>query len=162
MIYEVRFMSASLQYSNYSGSAEFGKNMEIKEYQTYNEQEIIDLYQNVGWTNYTSCPEMLEEAYKNSLCILGTFEKEKLVGVVRVVGDGISIVFVQDILVLPQYQRQGVGSALMRAILKKYASVYQVELLTDSTEKSKAFYSSVGLVPVGELGCSAYIRMSSQ
>ena len=136
--------------------------MEIKEYQTYNEQEIIDLYQSVGWTNYTSCPEMLEEAYKNSLCILGAFEKEKLVGVVRVVGDGISIVFVQDILVLPEYQRQGVGSALMRAVLEKYASVYQVELLTDSTEKSKAFYSSVGLVPVSELGCSAYIRMSAQ
>lgn len=136
--------------------------MEIKEYQTYNEQEIIDLYQSVGWTNYTSCPEMLEEAYKNSLCILGAFEKEKLVGVVRVVGDGISIVFVQDILVLPKYQRQGVGSALMRAVLEKYAPVYQVELLTDSTEKSKAFYSSVGLAPVSELGCSAYIRMSAQ
>ena len=136
--------------------------MEIKEYQTYNEQEIIDLYQSVGWTNYISCPGMLEKAYENSLCILGAFEKEKLVGVVRVVGDGISIVFVQDILVLPKYQRQGVGSALMRAILKKYASVYQVELLTDSTEKSKAFYSSVGLAPVSELGCSAYIRMSAQ
>ena len=144
------------------GALSLEKNMEIKEYQTYNEQEITDLYQSVGWTNYTSCPEMLEEAYKNSLCILGAFEKEKLVGVVRVVGDGISIVFVQDILVLPEYQRQGVGSALMRAILKKYASVYQVELLTDSTEKSKAFYSSVGLVPVSELGCSAYIRMSAQ
>ena len=144
------------------GALSLEKNMEIKEYQTYNEQEIIGLYQSVGWTNYTSCPEMLEKAYKNSLCILGAFEKEKLVGVVRVVGDGISIVFVQDILVLPEYQRQGVGSALMRAILKKYASVYQVELLTDSTEKSKAFYLSVGLVPVGELGCSAYIRMSAQ
>ena len=144
------------------GALSLEKNMEIKEYQTYNEQEIIDLYQSVGWTNYTSCPEMLEEAYKNSLCILGAFEKEKLVGVVRVVGDGISIVFVQDILVLPEYQRQGVGSALMRAILEKYASAYQVELLTDSTEKSKAFYSSVGLVPVSELGCSAYIRMSAQ
>ncbi len=144
------------------GALSLEKNMEIKEYQTYNEQEITDLYQSVGWTNYTSCPEMLEEAYKNSLCILGAFEKEKLVGVVRVVGDGISIVFVQDILVLPEYQRQGVGSALMRAILKKYASVYQVELLTDSTEKSKAFYSSIGLVPVSELGCSAYIRMSAQ
>ena len=144
------------------GALSLEKNMEIKEYQTYNEQEIIDLYQSVGWTNYTSCPEMLEEAYKNSLCILGAFEKEKLVGIVRVVGDGISIVFVQDILVLPEYQRQGVGSALMRAVLEKYASVYQVELLTDSTEKSKAFYSSVGLVPVSELGCSAYIRMSAQ
>ena len=144
------------------GALSLEKNMEIKEYQTYNEQEIIDLYQSVGWTNYTSCPEMLEKAYKNSLCILGAFEKEKLVGAVRVVGDGISTVFVQDILVLPEYQRQGVGSALMRAILKIYASVYQVELLTDSTEKSKAFYLSVGLVPVGELGCSAYIRMSAQ
>ena len=144
------------------GALSLEKNMEIKEYQTYNEQEIIDLYQSVGWTNYTSCLEMLEEAYKNSLCILGAFEKEKLVGVVRVVGDGISIVFVQDILVLPKYQRQGVGSALMRAVLEKYASVYQVELLTDSTEKSKAFYSSVGLVPVSKLGCSAYIRMSAQ
>ena len=144
------------------GALSLEKNMEIKEYQTYNDQEIIDLYQSVGWTNYTNCPEMLEKAYKNSLCILGAFEKEKLIGVVRVVGDGISIVFVQDILVLPEYQRQGVGFALIRAVLEKYASVYQVELLTDSTEKSKAFYSSVGLVPVSKLGCSAYIRMSGQ
>ena len=43
----------------------------INEYRNYNESEILNLYQSVGWISYTNNPKMLENAYANSLKILG-------------------------------------------------------------------------------------------
>ena len=123
--------------------------------------EILPLYEAVGWTNYTDRPEMLAAAYRNSLCVLGAYAGEKLIGVIRVVGDGVSIVFVQDLLVLPEYQRQGVGTQLLRAMMEQYADVYQIELLTDNTPKTTAFYESLGLTRSDKFGCCSYLRMVS-
>ena len=89
----------------------------VKEYSTYNEEEILNLYQSVGWLNYVNQPEMLKNAYANSLKIFGAYENEKLLGSIRVVGDGHSIVFIQDIVVLPEYQRHGIGTALLKKVL---------------------------------------------
>lgn len=40
-------------------------NIEIKDYLEYKQEEIIELYRSVGWTNYTDHPERLEIGYKN-------------------------------------------------------------------------------------------------
>ena len=133
--------------------------IEIKPYCIYHESEILPLYAAVGWTNYTDRPEMLAAAYRDSLCVLGAYDGDKLVGVVRAVGDGASIVFVQDLLVLPEYQRQGIGTRLLKTLLTQYADVYQIELLTDDTPKTTAFYESVGLTRADRLGCCAFLRM---
>lgn len=131
----------------------------VKPYDSNRPDEILPLYQAVGWTNYTDRPEMLEAAYRNSLCILGAYDKDKLVGVIRAVGDGVSIVFVQDLLVLPAYQRQGIGTKLLQAILERYVDVYQIELLTDNTAKTNAFYESLGLIRADSIGCRTYLRI---
>ena len=39
----------------------------IKEYIKYNEQEILNLYNSVGWANYVENREMLKGAYEHSL-----------------------------------------------------------------------------------------------
>ena len=67
--------------------------------------------------------------------------------------------FIQDILVMPQYQRRGIGKKLINSIIEKYNSVYQIELLTDNTEKTIAFYKSVGFTPANELGALSFVRM---
>lgn len=76
--------------------------------------------------------------------MLGAYDDDRLIGIIRAVGDGQTIVFVQDIIVLPEYQRKGIGTKLLKAVMEKYKDVYQMELLTDNTEKTKAFYRSVG------------------
>ena len=126
-------------------------NIEIHEYMDFDLDEITGLYQAVGWTNYTARSGMLREAYEHSLCVLGAYLGDRLIGILRAVGDGVSIVLIQDLLVLPEYQRQGAGT--------KYQTVYQMELLTDDTEKNASFYRSVGFVPAGEIGCLSFIRM---
>ena len=67
--------------------------------------------------------------------------------------------FVQDIIVLPEYQRKGIGTKLLKAVMDKYHDVYQMELLTDNTVKTKAFYRSVGFTASDDIGCVAFIRM---
>lgn len=118
--------------------------IEYKQYVDYNEKQIMDLYRSVGWTSYTNKPEMLKNAYAHSLYMLGAYDEDQLIGIIRVVGDGHSIIYVQDIIVNPNNQRKGIGSHLLRHILDKYKHVYQKILLTMNEEKTVQFYKSVG------------------
>lgn len=95
--------------------------MEIREYKTYNESEILRLYTSVGWTAYTDQPEVLRKGFEGSMLTLAAYEGDQLLGIIRTVGDGHTIVFVQDILVFPEHQRKGFGSALLQAVLNRTA-----------------------------------------
>ena len=132
--------------------------MEIREYKTYNEQEILRLYASVGWTAYTDQPEMLRKGFENSMLTLAAYEDDQLLGIIRAVGDGYTIVFVQDILVFPEQQRKGIGSALLQAILDRYSHVRQIVLATDNTPKTIAFYKSMGFRELSEIGCCGFMR----
>lgn len=132
--------------------------MEIKEYKEYKEDEIKRLYTEVGWSAYTENMQTLEQGYKNTLLVLAAYEGDELLGIIRVVGDGFTIVFVQDILVFPEKQRQGVGTALLKAVLEKYPDVRQIELVTDNTPKTVAFYKSLGFYELSEIGCCGFMR----
>lgn len=131
----------------------------IKEYTEYKKEEILHLYHSVGWLNYTQNPEMLKGAYKHSLKIIGAYDEDKLVGIIRVVGDGYSIIYIQDILVLPEYQHQGIGTLLMKKVLDDYKHVYQKTLLTDYAEKSICFYKSVGFTMDTDVDCRAFMKV---
>ena len=133
--------------------------MEIRTYTEYNETEILDLYASVGWTAYTDDPAALRNGVTNSLLTLAAYEESALVGLVRAVGDGHTIVFVQDILVRPQFQRRGIGSALLRAVLNRYSNVRQIELVTDDTPKTMAFYRSMGFQDLTENGCRGFMKI---
>ena len=133
--------------------------MIICEYKQYIEQEILHLYASVGWTAYTDHPELLLKGFENSMLTLAAYEGEQLLGIIRTVGDGHTIVFVQDILVFPEYQRKGVGSALLQAILDRYSHVRQIELATDNTPKTIAFYKSMGFREMSEIGCCGFMKL---
>lgn len=121
-------------------------------------EEVLPLYDAVGWTNYTQNPTMLKEAYKNSLHILAALNEEgKLLGVLRAVGDGASILFIQDILVTPEYQHQGIGTKLLQQTLEKYMNVYQIQLATDDSSKTVSFYESNGFTSLTSLNCVSFI-----
>lgn len=132
--------------------------MEIREYRTYNEEEILGLYASVGWTAYTGCPEALRKGFENSMLTLAAYEGERLTGLIRAVGDGYTIVFVQDILVHPKYQRKGIGTLLLQAVLDRYSHVRQIELTTDHTAKTIAFYKSMGFRELSEMGCCGFMK----
>lgn len=132
--------------------------MEIKEYKEYQGDEIQTLYAAVGWTAYTEDLPALERGFQNSLLVLAAYADGELIGLIRAVGDGATVVFVQDLLVAPQKQRQGVGTALLKAVLDRYANVRQLLLMTDNTPKTIAFYKSMGFSELSDLGCCGFMR----
>lgn len=114
----------------------------------------------VGWTHYTKDTARLEKAFEQSESLIKRNGEGKIIGVVRWITDCATIAFIQDILIHPRYQRQGIGKALLNEVLEKITSYgpVQIELLTDDTEKTKKFYESVGFVQVKEMDAVSYIK----
>ena len=117
-------------------------------------EDVFYLYQAVGWTNYTNQPQMLEQALSHSLVIYLALDGDAVVGLIRLVGDGFSSVLVQDLIVLPSYQRQGIGSSLMKEALEDFKEAYQVQLATEQTEKNVGFYRSMGFETLSTYDCT--------
>ena len=133
-------------------------NFELKENVIPCINDLIALYNDVGWSNYTNNTNMLQKAYDNSLLILTAWCNEKLLGVIRIVGDGFSIIYVQDIVVLRAYQHLGIGTKLMTEAMNKYKDVYQKVLLTDNEPKTKAFYEKMGFMNCDKYGCVSFVK----
>ena len=125
-------------------------------------EDVLHLYQAVGWTNYTNQPKMLEQSLSHSLVIYLALDGDAVVGLIRLVGDGFSSVLVQDLIVLPIYQRQGIGSALMKEALKDYKDAYQVQLVTEETERTLEFYRSMGFETLSTYDCTGMIWVNRE
>jgi len=105
---------------------------------------------------------MLEQALSHSLEIYVALDGDAVVDLIRLVGDGFSSVLVQDLIVLPIYQRQGIGSALMKQALEDYKDVYQVQLVTDQTERTLGFYRSMGFEILSIYNCIGMTWMNRE
>lgn len=132
------------------------KNMfEYKMVDTVTVDQVIHLYEAVGWTNYTQNLKMLEAALTTSRYLLLACHNDGIVGILRVVGDGASIMYIQDLIVLPEYQRRGIGRSLLQQFLEGHRHIYQIILSTDMEDKTLAFYRSLGFVPSGNFGVTS-------
>ena len=134
----------------------------IKKQEIVKLEDVLHLYQAVGWTNYTNQPQMLEQALSHSLVIYLALDGDAVVGLIRLVGDGFSSVLVQDLIVLPSYQSQGIGSALMKQALEDFKEVYQVQLATEQTEKNVGFYRSMGFETLSTYDCTGMIWVNRE
>ena len=126
----------------------------IKKQEIVKLEDVLHLYQAVGWTNYTHQPQMLEQALSHSLVIYLALDGDAVVGLIRLVGDGFSSVLVQDLIVLPSYQRQGIGRSLMKEALEDYKDAYQVQLVTEETERTLEFYRFMGFETLSTYDCT--------
>ena len=134
----------------------------IKKQEIVKLEDVLHLYQAAGWTNYTNQPQMLEQALSHSLVIYLALDGDAVVGLIRLVGDGFSSVLVQDLIVLPSYQRQGIGSALMKEALEDFKEAYQVQLATEQTEENVGFYRSMGFETLSTYDCTGMIWVNRE
>lgn len=111
--------------------------------------DVVRLYNAVGWSAYTEAPQTLAAALAGSTRIAAAWEGGELVGLARVISDGHTICYLQDILVDPRHQRTGLGRSLVDLILAPYPHVRQKVLLTDTEPGQKAFYESLGYRQAG-------------
>lgn len=106
---------------------------------------LKNLYSSVGWSAYTDNIEILMKAIDNSLCVISAWNENELVGLIRIIGDSLTIIYIQDILINPKYENKEIGTSLMQQILKKYENVRQKVLITDEDINIRKFYEKNGL-----------------
>jgi len=102
----------------------------------------------VGWVSYTNKFKDLSALLPTSQNVLSAWKDGQLLGLVRTVGDGLSIVYVQDLLVMPKFQNQGIGTQLMKKVIDESSNIRQFVLITDGQEENLAaieFYKKLGL-----------------
>jgi ribosomal protein S18 acetylase RimI-like enzyme len=112
----------------------------------FDKVQIKNLYLDNEWYAYTNDEERLYRGILNSTDCIGAYDDELLVGLIRTVSDGETICYIQDILILKEYQRKGIGKELMKLIFDQYTHVRQVVLMTDNNEKTRSFYENIGMV----------------
>ncbi|GLI27633.1 N-acetyltransferase [Agromyces rhizosphaerae] len=127
-------------------------------------EALVALYDAVGWSAYTAAPDVLVRALAGSLRVVTAWRGDRLVGLARIVGDGATIAYLQDVLVHPDHRRSGLGSRMVAAAFAPFGDVRQQVLLTDDEPGQRAFYESLGFTEVHDVRprqLRAFVRFRS-
>lgn len=119
-------------------------NIIYKQEKNIDQKQLEQLYADAGWTAYTKDIDQLHKAVLQSYDVITAWDEDRLVGLVRTVSDGLTIVYIQDILVLKSYQNNGIASVLMQTVLEKHQTVRQKVLLTEDAPDVRHFYEKCG------------------
>lgn len=124
-------------------------------------EEYTNLRRSAGWP----CPkaQTVERSLGNSVYCVCAVNEGRVIGMSRLLGDHSFIYFVADVIVLPEYQNRGIGTALMERImsyLKENVHGYSYIILMSAKGK-EAFYEKFGFFkrPTGEYGYGMMIEI---
>ena len=122
-------------------------------------KEIKEIYKKESWNSYLKDDEKLVRAFDNSLYFLGAFDDYKLIGFIRCVGDGEHVLLVQDLIIDPEYQQEGIGTYLFKTIMQIYSNVRMFMVITDIDDVvDNKFYKSFNLKEMKAMNMVGYIR----
>ncbi len=105
---------------------------------------------------------------RNSAYIVAAKDGETTVGMARLVSDGGYVVFVADVLVLPEYQGMGIGKAMMERLLRyirgNMKAGYNVQIDLMSAKGKEGFYKKFGFIkrPDNTFGCGMTQRIEKK
>ena len=85
--------------------------------QTPSADEFNFLTNSVGWGKREN--SIVDEALNNTLYSLCVYDDDKLIGYGRIIGDKTIFLYIQDIMVIPEYQGKHIGTGVMENLLNK-------------------------------------------
>jgi len=111
-------------------------------------EEYLYLRDSVGWKKI--CAAQADAGLKGSAYIIAAQKGDETIGMARLITDGGHSAFIEDVIVLPEYQRQGIGSIMVRMILEYLKSDledgYWYNVFLVSAKGKEPFYSSLGFI----------------
>jgi GNAT superfamily N-acetyltransferase len=106
------------------------------------EQELLDLYQSVGW-GHSKYPKMLLRAIENSQMVVCAYADDELIALGRAISDTAFAVYFPDLLVKPDWQKQGIGTKIMWMLLERYPNFHN-QVLVAEDDVARDFYVKNG------------------
>ena len=127
--------------------------MTIKE-NIKNVEEFNYLYDAVGWGHYDN--QISKKALDNTIYSVSVYENNTIIGYGRIIGDGICFLYIQDIMVVPEYQSKKIGTTIMNKLLEKIETIKKenpsLRVYLGATKGKEEFYKKLGFVTRKEYG----------
>jgi len=124
--------------------------VEIRLVDAWNVEEIADLYRAGGWWKETYEVAGLAPLMRGSFAFAVAVDRRtaRLAGMGRVISDGVSDGYIQDLVVLPEYRRAGIGRQIVATLVEacRARGVLWIGLIAEPG--SERFYRSLGFEPM--------------
>jgi spermidine synthase len=100
-------------------SDNLSNNISIKIITSASIDDLAMLYKSAGWweSSYDLESRFLNHIVKNSSIFVGAFFKEKMIGMGRALSDMASDAYIQDVTVLDEFKRKGIGKKIVRLLI---------------------------------------------
>ena len=111
-------------------------------------EEFNYLTNSVGWGIRKN--NIVDESLKNTLYSLCVYDDDKLIGYGRIIGDKTIFLYIQDIMVVPEYQSKHIGTGIMKNLLKKingYKKINpNIRTYLGASKGKESFYEKFGFI----------------
>ncbi len=110
--------------------------------------DYLLLRKSVHWTEL--CTEQAQQGLKNSAYVISCYDHNNIVGTARILWDGGYIAYLSDVIVLPQYQGNGIGRHMVeRAIAFVKSQLkpnWRIKIILVSSKGTEQFYKKFGFM----------------
>ena len=89
---------------------------------------------------------VVERSIRNSICF-GAYVGGQQVGFARAVTDRVTFAYLSDVFVVPEFRRQGISKAIVRAVLA-HPDLQNLRLFLLRTQDAHGLYAQFGFKPI--------------
>jgi aralkylamine N-acetyltransferase len=116
----------------------------------WDQDEIVHLYRAGGWWKDEYDPDSVPDLIKGSFAFAVALDPKTghAIGMGRVLSDGISDGYIQDLVVLPGFRNNGIGKMIVAALVRKCtgAGISWISLIAEPG--TELFYLPLGFQPM--------------
>ncbi len=111
-------------------------------------KEFNYLYDSVGWGAYDN--SITKKALDNTFYSVSVYDDDKIIGYGRMIGDAICFLYIQDIMVIPEYQGKKIGTLIMNKLLEKIDQIKEenpnLRVYLGASKSKESFYEKFGFI----------------
>lgn len=104
---------------------------------------LLSLYESLEWNSLKLTVNELERMCKQSWYTIYVFDDKRLVGMGRVISDGVITGIICGVGVLPKYQSSGIGKEIVERLIQHCEQNKVIPQLM-CVEKLQSYYESIG------------------
>lgn len=119
----------------------------VYKYEKPKPSQYLSLFETTGWNDsYKISAAEISMALENSWCVVAAYADSDLVGIGRVVSDGVVYAMLYDMIVAPKYQNKGIGTTLLRMLIEQCQAAGLREIQLFSAKGKAPFYRHSGFI----------------
>lgn len=106
------------------------------------------LYNAVGWGAYDK--KITKKALDNTFYSVSIYNDNEIIGYGRLIGDTICFIYIQDVIVKPEFQNKKIGTMILNKLLEKIKKLKKenpdIRVYLGASKGKEKFYEKFGFV----------------